>query len=274
MDVRAPVTLLVAFGSLSCLPGETRAVRGPLLVRAEAPEPYGESEARMSSDGWSVHIRQLYVTLGGVELEGDSCDAYAEARYSRVLDMTRSGPQKVSLNHALGDCRLAFAAAGPRWNTLPGEGVPPGLVEQFRTAEDDDEANGVSISLAGEASRDGARIRFEWPFRVQLSYRDCRPDGASARTSLLLVSGEEQGLDISVDAFALFRTELDAPELRFTPFAEADHDADGDLSLAEVGLAGLLDGPLGSRLQYLLAPKNGSCATFELCERACDRSWQ
>lgn len=270
MNLRVLAVLLTA-SPLSCLPNETRAVPGALVVRSEAREPYGPSFARMGADGWSVQVDQLYVTLGGVELEGEACEAYSEATYSRVLDLTRAGPQKVSLSHGLGDCQLAFAAAGPRWNTLAGDGVPADVVDRFRTAGDGDATSGVSVYLAGEARRDRAQVRFEWPFRVHLTYRECRVlDSANAATDLALVSGEQQQLDIEVDAFALFRAEPSAQELHFAPFAEADRDADGNLTLAELRLAAILDDPLGSRLRHLLKPVNATCATFELCERDCD----
>jgi len=272
MHLRSLAAALLAASSLSCLPAETRTVPGSLVVRAAAREPYGQGADGMSADGWRLHIERLYVTLGSVALEGDACEAYTDASYSRVLDFLRTDVQKVSLSYALGDCQLAFAASAPRWNTIPGEGVPPEFIEQLRSPGEGDDAGGISIYLAGEARREGELVRFEWPFRVQLFYRKCGLlDDAGALADLSFASGQQRELDIEVDAFALFRAEPGSGELQFGPFAEADRDANGDLSLAELELADILEGPLGSRLQHLLALPGGRCAAFDLCERACKK---
>src|SRR5687767_2166347 len=103
----------------ACLPEDTRATPGSVVVTASADSASGP-DGFLTSDGWHVVYERLLVVVGEVELEGDDCDQYSENEYSRVLDMTHGEPQRVSLLHGLGVCDFTFRVSAPRWNTTPG----------------------------------------------------------------------------------------------------------------------------------------------------------
>ena len=156
------LALLVA--ASACLPTETRAPPGTLTVSIAAPG--AASESFESQDGWVVSLDRSYVSVGRVELSGNDCDAYSEAGYSRLLNLSSSEPQRVSLLYGLGSCSLSFAIGPPRWNTVLGAAVPAEVEERFRTPGSDGETEGgVSLYVAGRAQRGDAVVSFAWPLR-------------------------------------------------------------------------------------------------------------
>jgi hypothetical protein len=231
-----------------------------------------------SADGWVLQLRRVYAGVGHVELTGDACEAYSEAGYSRILDLGRTEPQRVSLSYGLGTCSLSFTIAEPRWNTLVGEGVATEMAQRFRTSGSDGETEGgASLYLEGQGRRGDRVVRFAWTLRPHLVFGDCRrPDETSA--PVVLTSTAHQALGLELDALALFRD--DSGELRFEPFASADSTAppDGEITLTELrAVSGatppetLLHDVYYRRLPRIAGLAGGECrGRIEICEGDCD----
>lgn len=268
------LALLVA--ASACLPTETRAPPGTLTVSIAAPG--AASESFESQDGWVVSLDRSYVSVGRVELSGNDCDAYSEAGYSRLLNLSSSEPQRVSLLYGLGSCSLSFAIGPPRWNTVLGAAVPAEVEERFRTPGSDGETEGgVSLYVEGRAQRGDAVVSFAWPLRAQLALRDCR---LIDQAPVVLSSGAEQALELRFDALELLRDPTGA--LLFEPFAAADESGatpDAEVTLEELNaVPGAASAEtLFHELYYTRLPRvagvaGGACTgRIESCDgRQCD----
>src|SRR5215207_3224818 len=150
--MRHQVLLALLVTGSACLPTETRAPPGLLAVSIAAPG--AASESFETQDGWSVRLDRAYASVGRVELAGSDCDAYSEAGYSRLLNLSSSEPQRVSLLYGLGSCSVSFTVGPPRWNTVLGDAIPAEVEERFRTPGSDGETEGgVSLYVEGRAQR-------------------------------------------------------------------------------------------------------------------------
>jgi hypothetical protein len=265
------LALLVA--ASGCLPTETRARPGSLAVSIAAPSDSNEWFA--SQDGWDVSLDHTYANVGRAELTGSDCDAYSEASYSRLLNLSRKEPQRVSLLYGLGSCSFSFAVGPPRWNTVLGDAVPAEVEELFRTPGSDGETEGgVSLYVEGRAQRGDRIVSFAWPLRAQLALSDCRLGERAA--PLVLSSGVEQALELRLDALELLRDQTGA--LLFEPFAAADQSGDAEITLDELNAApGVTSSEtLFRELYYTRLPRStrvagGACTgRIEACDGRCD----
>jgi hypothetical protein len=270
-DERAllPLAALLVAAS-GCLPAETRARPGTLALSVAAT--FDSSESFESDDGWTVSLDRTYAHVGRVELGGSDCDAYSEASYSRLLDLSSDEPQRLSLLYGLGRCSFSFAVGPPRWNTVVGEAVPAEVEERFRTPGSDGATEGgVSLYVEGRASRKEKIVRFAWPLRARLALDDCQWGEPAAPVALS--SGVEQAAELRLDALQLLRDQTGA--LRFDPFAFAAESAatpDEELSLDELLVApGAAAETLFHELYYARLPRiagvtGGACtARVESC---------
>jgi hypothetical protein len=265
---------LALLAASACLPTETRAPPGTLTVGIAAPGD--SSESFESQDGWSVSLERTYASVGRVELTGDDCEAYSEAGYSRLLDLSSSEPQRVSLVYGLGSCSVSFAVGPPRWNTVLGDGIPAEVEERFRTPGNDGETEGgVSLYVEGRARRADTVVRFAWPLRAQLALSDCRL--GERADPVVLSSGVEQALELRLDALELLRDPTGA--LLFEPFVAADESGDAEITLEELSAVPSAAPPetLFHELYYTRLPRvagvvGGGCVgSIETCEgHGCD----
>jgi hypothetical protein len=124
----------------------------------------------------------------------------------------------------------------PSDDAVLGAGVSASDLELLRTAGSDafSERRGISLYVRGAATRAGARLDFEWSFRRDLAYERC---GA-----LTFRSDETLTPELRVNTQALFRSGAGADaETLFEPYAGADADGDGFVTLVELGAVTLPD---------------------------------
>jgi hypothetical protein len=90
------------------------------------------------------------------------------------------------------------------------------------------------LEVAGAASRAGSEVAFDWVFEQTTRYQRCE---AVTRVG----DGETATFQLTFHADHLFYDSLvsEAPALRFDALADADADADGTLSQAELSMAGI-----------------------------------
>jgi hypothetical protein len=96
---------------------------------------------------------------------------------------------------------------------------------------------GSALDVAGVAVRGADAKRFHWSFRRVSQYRDCALSPTDPATAgVTLRSNDALTYDLRVEVEAIFRDDVDpaAASLRFDPFAAADSDGDGAVTLAEL----------------------------------------
>jgi hypothetical protein len=92
------------------------------------------------------------------------------------------------------------------------------------------------LSVAGTAMRAGTTLSFDWSFRQSLDYEGCETVPFEGDTS--------QTLAIQIQSRFLFHDRVDpeTAEALFEPYAAADADSDGSITLEELGAAPINDG--------------------------------
>lgn len=215
-------------------------------------------------DGYDVHFERVLASLGGAYVgddndEGGGCSEYSSPQYTRLFDFVDvTTPEKVGLAYASGSCPFGFVVRFPNPDAIIGTGATEADGDFMRIPKSDRYATdaGISLYVIGSATNGSVTKRFEWEFRERMGYRDCWvPAGESKRTLLALPSGGSASVNVEMQPEALFRDQLD-PEvgvLRFQPFADADANADDEVTLDELDGIELAD--LGEGYDY---PKPGT----------------
>jgi hypothetical protein len=148
-------------------------------------------------DGWAISFSRFVVEVGDISIAGASLDD------PDPIDLTEPSEGRGQL---LGS---ATVAAGDH---------------------DDAEFTLVRVELEGSAEKDGMQKTFAWVFDTPVTFRNCETITEVPRDGV----GE---LQITVHADHLFYDSLVAeePALRFDAIAAADADADGEVTMAELG---------------------------------------
>src|SRR5262245_11354688 len=228
----------------ACLPVDTRPPPGEALITVSSDET---SSGISTADGWLVSFDTLLVSIGDFSLAEGECLAYGESRYTRILDVRNSEPQKLVLVRALGECPFIFDVDPPPEDAVLGAGVTEEQKTFMRTIGSDRyaENEGVAWHVVGSATQAERVIRFDWSFRETLFYPSCGD---------LAFEGEgETTADIRLRTGALFDDPDSGspPEARFDPYAPSDGDGDGEVTLEELETIELSDPEyptLGARL--------------------------
>lgn len=233
----------------ACLPKDTRPPPARVLFTA-SPSASLASQRTVTTteDGWELSFARVLVTIGRVSLEGDSCNEYSDARYTRVLSLVGApAHDKISESFALGQCDFGFAVINAESDSLLGSTATADDVSFLRTLETDKYAgaSGISFYVEGEAVRGELRKTFAWKFRGRVRFDECAElvDGEPVR-GLTLAEDGDVNVDVTLAPEAVFGDNLDPTlaKLRFDAIAAADTDAgdnDGEVTLDELGLVSL-----------------------------------
>lgn len=241
--VRIVSSAVAALGTLvGCLPADDRPPPGSVTFTVSPSEAVRHGTT--TADGWDIAFSRLMLDIGRTSLT-DGCTEYAEARYDRLLDVTKGSGQRLSIIYGLGQCDVRFRIAPPSPDVLLGTGVTTADKLFMGTYGADAYArNTIAVYVAGSASRAGVVETFRWAFRKGFRYGQCRLDGdAGTAPPINLVGNAGIVQDFVIEGEALFRDEpRKNAKLRFDPFADADlkyGNADGKVTLGELALVPL-----------------------------------
>jgi hypothetical protein len=87
----------------------------------------------------------------------------------------------------------------------------------------------VVVHIEGSARRSNTTLTFSWSFRQSFDYETC--------DVMSFEGGVSQEVHLKIATLLLFRADLntESAEQRFDPYAAADADGNGDITLAELG---------------------------------------
>jgi hypothetical protein len=229
--------------TVSCLTADDRPPPGSLLVTVSPSDAVMQGVETV--DGWRIVFSKAVVSIGGVGLgnrgEGldTTCDTYSEARYTRVLNLLSGAGQKLSQQFALGQCDFGFRLGPPGPDALLGAGATEQDKILMRTPGTEPFVgnSGISLMTHGTATRNGESKSFQWVFRQTVRYRQCKlVQGGQSIEGVVLRGDELQSYDLRVEVERLFHDDLkdSRAQLRFDPFAAADVDSDGLITIEEL----------------------------------------
>jgi hypothetical protein len=223
-----PIAVFTVVCSAGCLPIDTRPPPGRAVVTVSSDDT---SSGWTTDDGWLVRYERQLISLGNVGVVEGPCALYAESHYVRILDLSGTEPQKLALVYALGTCPVIFEVRQPPEEVVLGAGVDDEEVALLRTVGSDPyiQERGVGLHLAGTATRGETTLGFAWSFRENLIYPGC--------VDVAFAPEATTTLDVRVGTAALFSDpalSAGAPGSHFDPFAAADADADGEVTLDEL----------------------------------------
>lgn len=246
LPLRIAQLALLAPLAAACLPKDTRPPPSSVLFTASPSEAAAKPELPTpTEDGWEVSFERVLITIGRASVDGDSCNSYSEARYTRVLSLLGAPPQeKISESFALGHCDFGFAVINAESDSLLGSTATQADLDFLRVAGEDKYAgpSGVSFYVEGSASKGLVRETFAWKFRGRMRLQDCTEmvDGRAVQ-GLDLVQDGEVSVDVTLAPERIFADGMDPAKskLRFDAIAAADTEAgnaDGEVTLDELGL--------------------------------------
>jgi hypothetical protein len=218
----------------ACVPADNRPPPGRLTLTV-SPSPAVQNGV-LTADGWNVAFERVLVDIGRASL-GNGCARYSDSSYDRLLDVTTKSNQKLSVLYGIGECDIRFRVQPPSTDAVLGEGVSEDQKTELRTPGGDSyiPLGGIAIDVKGSASREGVTKRFHLTFRPRVRYGNCKLD-ADGGQAVNLQTDVDEVFDIRIEAEAVLRDDVDAAtaSLRFEPFAIADKDGDGNVTLDEL----------------------------------------
>lgn len=296
----------IVFGAacgVGCLPADTRPEPAHVVLSLERDPELGQGAAQFgTTDGWTVTLSSWTMSTGGVLFDGESCNEYSEAFYSRIFDLNRGGEQRLGEMYGLNACTLMLDVSRPRENAVLGSGVNPEEQQLMRLGmvpvsvqSGAVDVQGMAMHIAGQLGKDGLRVQFDWGFANGIRYLDCkRTVEGQLEDHLSLRSGEQVKLGITVDPRNLFRWKQDpkqggdrgstgipipvwAADLPAMSLAQLMVDADqlsgnanGQISMDELSRVSVPGMPpevnLGLALQWFMFPSVVRYADTGICQ--------
>ena len=236
-----PVALLAAIGLSACLATKV-APYGDLRILTSGDTAVEAGFAGSDLvDGWAITFSRFLVNVGGVAIgeEAASVITLGDGAFA-LVDQVHSGQKIVAVANdvaARAWPAFSFSVRPARASSLVGDGALTADLARMR-------ALGASLLVQGSASKDGVTKSFEWPFTQTVVYENCQVT-AGGRTVRGLTIGEGAATDVelTIRAQPFFEDNLGTlrPNLRFEPFAAADRDNDGIVTLTELAAVNLRD---------------------------------
>ena len=253
---------------LACLPVDDRPPPARVVVAVTVDQNLAEGIT--TTDGWSIRYDRFLVSLGAVSLDPPSsslgppsssppsetsrCTEYAPAFYVRILDLLKPSPQTLRTAYGLGECTLRFELGDPGAFSSLVSNVDEDVERFMREPRPDAFAfGGIVLSVAGTATRAGTTLSFDWSFRQAFGYETCDP--------ISLEGDASWTFEIQIQSRFLFHDRLDheTAQVVFDPYAAADGNGDGQITLEELGQVPVSDGTefatLAERLYLGLVPQ-------------------
>ncbi|MBL8951747.1 MAG: hypothetical protein JNK82_13275 [Myxococcaceae bacterium] len=191
------------------------------------------------TDGWELRFTKFVVNLGEIEVGDTKGTKVASMAKPKVFDVAKAGPVEVT--------RFANLPAG-RWDVV-GYSIAPVTDSDTGNADAADvtamKTGGLSVLVAGSATKTGTTKTFEWGFTTNTHYGECEQEQLG-KGVVVPVGGEDTAqLTIHGDHLWFDSLQSDEAKMRFDPIAAADtNPADGNVTLAELGAVMLTSLPV------------------------------
>lgn len=227
-------TAALAAVTVACVTADTRPT--PATLTLTVSPSAAVDRGVMTADGWSITFDRVVVAIGKAGL-GEGCSIYGEADYDRILDVTHTASQKLGILYGIGQCDVDFRIEAPSADALLGTGVTDDDKTRLRTPGGDHYVplGGIASEIGLAASRGTVTKHLRLSTRSTIRYKDCHLEPDSGVPALDLASNAVLTYDLRIEGEAILRDDVDvSAALRFDPFANADTNGDGVVTLDEL----------------------------------------
>jgi hypothetical protein len=205
---------------------------GHLVIRGWAEDAVPDGFAAEDTDGWAVTFDHWYTAFHNINLrDQDSGDELWSSGESLVADwkVITSPALLGATDVAAGRHDFGFRIGTPVAGTSNLVGGIPGSVASDMTT------NGWSHLVIGSATNGVDTKTFQLGFGLDVSYESCE-NGYDGSAGVIVNKNDETFADIYVHADHLLWDQLGTEEasLAFQAWADADADADGAITQAEL----------------------------------------
>jgi hypothetical protein len=196
----------------------------------------GLPSSTFPKDHWSVKYTKFLVVYQNVTIADDAGHSVAELPHPLVFDMTKKATRTSKT-------LATFTLGAKPWPNLSyqlgpiSDDAEPG---ELATTEDVEllKVNQASVLVAGVAtSPEGRQKSFNWSFAPATLFQACHgeQDGKDV-AGVLVTNGGHQVVELTVHGDHFFYDDLQSEQAvpRFQALADADANADGVISLAEL----------------------------------------
>lgn len=232
-----PSLALVALAGLGCGSDSVGTTPGSVSVTiwgedyiADSIPPLMGMEAGFEN-GWTLRYTRFLLNAGNFTVAAADGTAGGSLAAMRVYDLkTTAAPfavGRITGVPARRMDRVSYRVAAATATSTAGNATAADLMLM--------QTNGYSLYVEGEGSRMGRTVRFRWGFTHAISFETCT--GADNAVGLAVPSGGNVDAQMTIHGDHFFYDDLQSEEarLRFDAIAGADADADGLVTLEELG---------------------------------------
>jgi len=183
-------------------------------------------------DAWAIRYDKFLVNIGHVALAEEDGTTAAEMRGTKLFDHTRRGAKPL----------VAFSNLPARALTRVSYEIAPVSADtELVDVTEADQAlmltNGYSLYVEAVATKGAMTKRYAWGFRTATVYDRCQAAlGGKETDGVVVTNGGTDQPQITIHGDHLYYDDLQANEakVRFDNIADADADADGNVTLDEL----------------------------------------
>ncbi|MCW5835444.1 MAG: hypothetical protein KIS78_23785 [Labilithrix sp.] len=212
---------------------------GEEFIEQEIP-PKDEDGEVIVEDGWTIKFTKFLVVISEVNVGEDGKEPAAKLATPKLFDMHAPGPKPV----------VAFADLPGKAYTHVSYAIAPeaAAAELGGGATDADKQlmvqNGYSVYVEGSVIKDATTKSFAWGFSTNTLYDRCKAEVSGKETDgVVVTNGGNDAVELTIHGDHFFYDDLQAADakVRVDNIANADADADGEVTLEELAAVELAD---------------------------------
>ena len=212
---------------------------GEDFIEKEIP-PKDASGEVIVEDGWTIRYTKFLLVISDVSVGDPDKEPAARMTTPKLYDMHAPGPKPV----------VAFSDLPGKAYTHVSYAVAPvtASTELGGGATDADKQlmsqNGYSIYVEGTVTKDATTKSFAWGFTTNTVYDRCEGEVSGKKTEgVIVTNGGNDAVELTIHGDHFFYDDLQSPDakVRVDTIANADADADGKITLEELGAVQLAD---------------------------------
>lgn len=213
---------------------------GEEYIEVEIPPDPGDGSGFI--DGWTVSYDKFLVNFRNIVVASARGETAATLDGSMLFDNKLAGVKSI----------VQWTVPAQAWDRVSYEIAPVDAATTLAGGATDPDkalmiAGGYSLYASGTATKDQIEKRFSWGFAIGTRYNECQSEqGGTEQSGVVITNNTSLEVELTTHGDHLFYDRLQASpdpaiatSLRFDALAAADADADGEVTLAELGVTPL-----------------------------------